>query len=287
MNASTVRRAGLLVLGFVAGIAIAGIAFGRDDEPRASAPAASATTDPTLPETPAAPVPPGGAPASDPAAAVAAFLQAEADGDFRASWGLLAADDRARYVTVDRWVAAHESILPVTGFELAAAPASDPAAVPVRLRLRAGLDGVLGLVPAEAESSWVAVPEDGGWRVAFGRTSATPVLLDDAGAPTAAAEWVAARQACDADAVAALEHPTLVGTTGVADRLCGADEATAADAIGPLPAADAPRFVSAFGPDATTWARVVGVDGSTPLRAVLAPVGDRWLVVGVLPPALR
>ena len=40
--------------------------------------------------------------------------------------------------------------------------------------------------------------------------------------------------------------------------------------------------VAAFGDQSSDWARVVTVSGSHPLRAVLAPLGDTWIVIGVL-----
>ena len=39
---------------------------------------------------------------------------------------------------------------------------------------------------------------------------------------------------------------------------------------------------NAFGPAAAQWARVVSLDGPLPLDVVTAPMGDRWLVVGVV-----
>lgn len=51
----------------------------------------------------------------------------------------------------------------------------------------------------------------------------------------------------------------------------------------PLDALDAAPFLAAFGPEATSWARVVAVTDPVPLRAVVAPIGQEWLVIGVLP----
>ena len=51
----------------------------------------------------------------------------------------------------------------------------------------------------------------------------------------------------------------------------------------PLEAIDAAPFLAAFGPEASTWARVVTVTEPVPLRAVVAPIGQEWLVIGVLP----
>ncbi|MBA2280019.1 MAG: hypothetical protein H0W25_02140 [Acidimicrobiia bacterium] len=280
-GSGAVRQAGTLAAGLLVGLVIAYVAFGRGGSTPLQA-ASNADAPPiTLAEAPPADIPPGGEPATDPRAAITAFLQAESEGDFLASFGLLAAGDRAAYVTPARWQAGHEAIPPVVGFELR--PGGDGPTVDVLLRLRAGLDGVLGLVPAEATSTWTAVAEDGGWRVDFGATTVQPRLLDDSGVAPAAAEWAAARQDCT-DGVR--EHGTLVGTTGLADDLCGVTSVAPSATASALPAVDAARFVSAYGPDATTWARVVAIDGTVPLRAVLAPIDDRWVVIGVLSPAL-
>jgi hypothetical protein len=50
--------------------------------------------------------------------------------------------------------------------------------------------------------------------------------------------------------------------------------------------ADPSPVLNAFGPDAAAWARVVDVRRPAPLQVVVAPVDDKWLVVGVTrPPA--
>ena len=38
---------------------------------------------------------------------------------------------------------------------------------------------------------------------------------------------------------------------------------------------------AAFGPDVYAWARVVPVTAPERLELVLAPVGERWLVIGI------
>ena len=41
------------------------------------------------------------------------------------------------------------------------------------------------------------------------------------------------------------------------------------------------QVVAAFGPDALGWARSVELTGAAELSVVTAPLGDRWVVVGV------
>jgi hypothetical protein len=270
----------VLVVGLALGIGVARVTFAGDGGGAASTPMRRTDTAVTLPELAAVDVPPAGIAAPDPRSAVEGFLEAEAARDFGRSWGLLAAEDRVRYGSPAAWVAAHEAIPPVTGFLVEAA--GDDGAVAALLELRPGLDGVLGLVPARAESTWQTVNEDGGWRVAFGLSSLRPLHPSDAGAVDAALSWVQDRQACQDRP--ARQHGALVGVTGLADRLCDAAGVPQAAGPGRLPAADAARFVSAYGPDVVDWARTVDIDGAVPLRAVLAPIGDDWFVVGVLPP---
>lgn len=274
--------AAVLAGGMALGLGAARLAFeeGSGDRRAVEGGAPGARDVSALPESAASAVPPGGAPATDPIAAVSAFLTAEVASDFESSWSLLASEDRARYGSPAGWVAAHEAIATVTGFTVGADIGGGE--VRVQLTMRAGLDGVLGLVPARAESTWAVVPEDGGWRVAFGRSVRVPVLPDDAAAADAAAAWARDRQRCDDEPAG--QHGTLVGTVGLADRLCDAAGTPQANAPERLPASDTTRFVSAFGPDVVDWARTVALDGVVPMRAVLAPIGDRWIVVGVLPP---
>jgi hypothetical protein len=54
--------------------------------------------------------------------------------------------------------------------------------------------------------------------------------------------------------------------------------------VRPLPetAQDQP-FLAAFGSAVHDWARVVRLDAPVRMDVVVAPVGERWLVVGVLP----
>jgi hypothetical protein len=49
-----------------------------------------------------------------------------------------------------------------------------------------------------------------------------------------------------------------------------------------LPEFESGPFVTAFGPETGSWARVVPVTAPVSLRAVVAPIGDEWVVVGVL-----
>ena len=150
------------------------------------------------------------------------------------------------------------------------------------LRLEPVLDEVIGNVPARALGTWVAVRDGAGWFVSLADSSLEPRWPSDDGAVAAASNWAAARQRCgDAHQN---EHATLVGSPSLADGLCGAMTAIDVGPAEPLDAIDATPVVAAFGDTATAWARVVSVRGAAAMRAVMAPLGDAWVVVGVLPP---
>lgn len=242
--------------------------------------AASASAEATIASTSVAAEPPD-APAPSPSDAVTAFLAAEVAGQFDASYGLLSAEDRTQAGGRAPWAARHANLPPLTGFVVGPVVVSgDEATVTAQLDLRASLDEVVGLVPAHAEGSWVSVREDGGWRVAYSRSRLVPQYPSEALAVDAAREWMAARQACG---TAAEWSGGLVGSTAVARRLCDADGAVA---VGPAARltddANASSLSAAFGPDVYAWARVVPVTEPARLDLIVAPVGERWLVIGVI-----
>jgi hypothetical protein len=140
---------------------------------------------------------------------------------------------------------------------------------------------VTGLTPARAAATWVARAEDGGWSVAFSESSLQPLLPPDSEAPAAVVSWAQHRQAC----APAGERAVLLGTALVADRLCGLAGEVRVGTAGTLGAAHLPPFVSAFGPEVAEWARTVPVERPVDLVAVVAPVGDAWVVIGILPPS--
>jgi hypothetical protein len=138
-----------------------------------------------------------------------------------------------------------------------------------------------GLVPARARATYVAVAEDGGWRVAFGQSSLAAEYPSTASAPAAVRSWVRARVDC--------RHAPefvggLLGAAARADELCGAHGAIHVERAVRLPETDQDQpFLAAFGSEVHEWSRVVPVDAPVRLRVVVAPLDERWLVVGVLP----
>jgi hypothetical protein len=234
-------------------------------------PAANGSTD----------VEPAGTPASTPVDAVQSFLAAEIRADYAESYGLLSAPDRAEVGSRSEWEAAHGQLPIVTGVTLGVVTGDGTRAeVEAEVTFEPALDETRGLVPARAHGVWVAVAEDGGWRVAHSERRLLPQYPDGNGAVTAAETWAQVRTECRAGD----EYDGgLLGATGPVMALCGAPGPVDAGAVSNLePGVGVEPFLAAFGPEVLSWARVVPLAGPVPLAVVLAPVADRWVVVGAL-----
>jgi hypothetical protein len=219
-----------------------------------------------------------------PVAAVERFLNLEIAGDFEASFDLLSQADQEAAGGAEGWVAEHYLVVPtIRGFHLTADTADGTRAeVSAGLSLQAELDQLVGLIPGDADATWVVLEEGDEWRVAFTESRIDPVFPDDATAPAAVAGWGSRRQSClpeEEGDLALLGFPTL------ADPLCGSTGRVTVSGPSPLEdAADAAPFLAAFGPEVGIWARVVEVQTPIALRVVVAPIGERWVVIGVLEP---
>ena len=248
-------------------IALSDLADARDP----TAPAASGSTD----------VEPAGPPASTAVDAVQSFLAAEIRADYAVSYGLLSAADRADVGSRPEWEAAHGQLPIVTGVTLGVVTGDGTRAeVDAEVTFEAGLDETRGLVPAQAHGVWVAVAEDGGWRVAHSERNLLPQYPDGNGAVTAAETWAQVRTECRAGD----EYDGgLLGATGPVKALCGAPGPVTAGAVANLePGVGVEPFLAAFGPEVLSWARVVPLASPVPFAVVLAPVADRWVVMGAL-----
>jgi hypothetical protein len=224
---------------------------------------------------------------SSPEDAVEAYLDAERDGDFARSFALLSATEQEQSSVTD-WVALHADLPEILDFEIvpgAATAATGRAEVSARAKLHAELNEVVGLIPASAELTFTTVQEDDGWRVAFADSLIDPIYLSDATAATDVRAWVEERAGCDPQAAssAGLLGP---GAAGLVDRLCAAKGTIEVESPQPLQdTPDADPYVAAFGPDVLNWARVVRVAGPAEVDVVVAPVGERWQVIGASQPA--
>lgn len=224
-----------------------------------------------------------GADARSPREAVEGFLTAEAAAQYEASYAFLSASDRQQLHSPAGWVSAHAEVLaPVRDFQIGEVDEGDgdQATVRSRVSFRPSLDLVAGLVPGQADVSWSVVhDQDGTWGVDIESTVVEPIYPSDAAAPDAVRSWAQSRQECKTDGQRA---GALVGSPAQAESLCGTDGTIEVGPVEPLPEFESGPFVTAFGPETQSWARVVPVTAPVALRAVVAPVGDEWVVVGVL-----
>jgi hypothetical protein len=271
---------------FASWLAVAGLVLTAcsSSNSGSSAPAAGLTfTPPDLSVTnvdlpTAVPEPPGPA-APTPDDAVQRFVAAEIAGDYAASWALLATDTRASLGVVAEWTRRHAQLPHLLSFR---AEGTDGDRVVGTATLRPELNEVVGAVPERATVTWTAVAEDGGWRVAFNETRIVPEWPDDASAPAAVTRWVESHQRCEDPG--ALEYRAgLVGVAGLAERLCDASGETRvgrAVVLGTRP--DPASVLAAFGPGADQWARTVELTGPVEAYAVVAPLGEEWVVIGLL-----
>jgi hypothetical protein len=293
VNASVVLVA--FTGGFVAWAVIGGDAPASDDgdaeivtnDPEAfTVPFGGATT-PPLDGRPPAPPTDGGAPS--PTEAVEGFLRAEIDDRFDVSYLLLSSADRTTYPSAARWESAHRALPVITRFEIApladAAATADRVEIGARLDLEPALDEVVGLVPARADARWVAVREGDLWRLSLADSVLNARWPSDSEAPNAVRRWADSVQECRPDEPIAAEwEGGLLGTTGAADELCDASGRIRVGDAARLDPIDATPFVAAFGENVAALARVIPVLSPVELQAVVAPLGDDWLVVGTLPP---
>lgn len=276
-----------VVVAFAAGVALTSGLPGGDDGD-ASPPATIADTAADLDAAPSAAVQAGdatvqpGQPAPTPVAAVEAFLDAEAAGDFQGSYPLLTDAQRAAYGSPAAWVEAHAEFFPVAGHEII--EDRGDGTVVADVRYRSSLDDVIGLVPARARVEWVATEHAGGWLVDFDAARVEPVFPAEEAAAEAASDWAATLQRCDEPEQYSGALVASLRLVRQAEDICDTTEAIRAGSPRPLDPADAGPLVSVFGAEAQSWARAVELSGPTDLVVILAPVDDEWLVVGLLPP---
>lgn len=224
--------------------------------------------------------------ATDPQTAVSSFLAAEVARDFEASYALLDDATASRTVNASQWTAEHAQFPKIVGFEVLGETEKDGApAVRTALALDAGLDPVVGLVPARAEGTWVVEETDGGsWRVNFDESAIEPLYPDDAGATDAALAWARAVQAgedaSDLQGVSSLAGRA--GYVGLVEESSGDFEASGPTAL--PPDAGNSNILSRFGSDVVGWGRLVSLRGAVDVDVVLAPVDDQWVVIGLVDP---
>jgi hypothetical protein len=213
------------------------------------------------------------------------FLGANAEQDFATSFGLLDKASRKQVKTVAGWTAAQAERPAVTAVEVKDERRTGPeeAEVTVTVTHPAAVDPFAGLTPGRTVERWQARREAGRWRVAADPVSVDAVLPGDASAPAAVQAWVDRLERCDTAGAAALQATAeLYGAADLAGVPCREHGTWKVSATRGFDRADDPQpYLSAFGPEVQTWARLVPVQGpKTRFTAVVAPLGDTWRVLG-------
>jgi hypothetical protein len=217
-----------------------------------------------------------GVAAATPTEAVQSFVRAEIDGRYADSLAILVDEERARLGPAELWEASHAQLPAYLDLTV---DATDGARVSTTVTLEPNLDEVTGLTPARQRIVWTTQQEGAGWRVSTNGTEVQPIYPDQSGAATAALAWVQARQSCQRGEQ---YQGNLLGQPDVADALCGTTAGATVTTTNTLATYSNPTTViSAFGPEASEWARVVRVTGPASIDVVTAPLGDHWVVVGV------
>jgi hypothetical protein len=225
-------------------------------------------------------------------AAVRRFLQAGADGDHAAAYGLLDRAGVKRYPTLARFTRAQADRAEVTAVRVGRERRAGPgrAEVTVTLAHPAAIDPFIGLVPARTVEVWRASRQNGRWRVAADPVSVRASLPGDDHAPEAVTAWVERRLGCDRAGAAGLEAVAeLYGPADLAELPCRTRGRWTVAAPQSFDAAVEPEaYVAAFGPEVGAWARLVPVQGpGARFSVVVGPVGDAWRVLGTDPVPAR
>ena len=208
-----------------------------------------------------------------------AFARAVVMHNKSAAFALLSQKDQRKIGSPERfelllsgrapWVSAKPSraIAPDTAvFEVAQEPA---------------LDEVRGDIAPAATVQVPMVHESGGWRVAWSKNRIEQLYTaDEARITTDATTWLTSRASCSAPK---LEAPNgLLGVVGLAGSLCGSKGVVRIGVPDTLDAMDDPQPVlDAYGSAAANWARVVNISSPVAMQAVLAPLGEEWVVVAL------
>lgn len=284
------RAALIAVAGVIAGIglAMAWASVGDSDGSDAQLigeplPAPEVQQGVDLPD-PDGPTAPGGA--DNPEAAVRGFLSAEERGALTESFSFLSADDRSKLRSPEGWEAVHaDRMPPVRGFEIGEATVDGSRAeVASRVRFQPSLNEVTGLIPARARVTWSVVDGEGGWGIALNDSRTEPRYPDESQVPDAARTWLEElgascevptnRSLVESEQVLEPVCEVLAESDGEAQAVEFGDVTTLADRV-------SRPFVARYGEDATSWARVIRLTQPAEIELVLAPIGNRWKVIGV------
>ncbi len=218
--------------------------------------------------------------------AVRDLLAAEQGLDRGASFLLLSRQSRVEFKDVADWTERRQQLPIVTGFRIepgSEGDKGDRAGMVIAVVDHVpGLDPFRGLSPARETQTFTGRREGDGWLV-DGDPVTDPLLPPDPLAVEAATSWVAAVQACDkakADGLQAVS--TIFGSAEGATGLCGTPGAVTPGVVDRLtPGVGSSDIVAQYSTDALVWARVVRITSPATFGVVMAPLGDRWLVLGL------
>lgn len=218
--------------------------------------------------------------------AVRDLLQAEQRGDSAASFLVLSRESRAEYKDVSDWIKRRQQLPAVTGFRIdpdSEGEKGDRAGkVSAVVEHTPGLDPFRGLSAARETQVFTGRKEGDGWLV-DGDPVVDPLLPSDTSAVEGATAWVAAVQACDRKKAEGLQVVRdIFGTAQGAEGLCGKQGPVTPGPVERLtPGIASTDIVAQYSTDALVWARVVRMTSPAGFGVVLAPLGERWLVLGI------
>jgi hypothetical protein len=212
--------------------------------------------------------------------AVQRYLDAEIAGDYATSFALLSQADQERYGSADGWEIEHGDLPVYTAFNITS---QNDDVVTATITAEPDVNPTLGVVAARYTARLSVVQTDGTYRIRLADSTFTPSYPSADGAPAAALSWVGSRQACSTSQE---YEGTVIGDLGITEQLCErAGQPVASEPLD-IDTLRAPELVSsAFGSTgeaSIVVVQVTGLDGARPIDVVLAPLGERWIVVGAL-----
>ena len=225
-------------------------------------------------------------------AAAKTFADALVADDVARAFSLLADDEQSRVQSVasfrdqltreSRWTSARVE----TTVADSSATSSGRSFVTLRVSQTPGIDEIHGVTGPSALVRLPVQETAGGWQVQWERRQVTQEFVADEGRlRTDVTQWVADRQRSCSVATPSSEYGGgMVGIVGLANALCTSKGPAVVASVGDIYALDDPQpLIDSFGSGSYDWARVVSLRAPAPMDVIAAPVGDRWLIVGVAP----
>ncbi len=154
------------------------------------------------------------------------------------------------------------------------------------------IDEIRGVVGPTAIVNLPARKDESGWKVSWERRTITQRYAAPEGRVSDdVVAWAAARQgSCASSGNTPRTSPVgeygggLLGAVGLADALCTTRGAASVASVGDIYTLDDPQaLLDAYGSGAYQWARIVTLSAPHEMHVIAAPIGDRWVVVGLAP----